>query len=153
MNLTIQSIGSSPTRVEVNSGDSIQQVKERIKEINNIDVNEQELFFGNQKLENVKTLKDYNIVKNEQIRLVESLSGGFQIYVNNLGGRAVPLQVKPSYTIERVKALFQTKVGMSVNEQRYVFNARELLNHNNLSYYEIKAADTITLVTRLNGGC
>src|SRR3954462_2290626 len=93
------------TKVKVSSSDTVQQVKYKIKEAHEIDVNEQELFLGREKLENEKTLSNYQIETNEIVRLVQNLTGGFQIYVS-VSGKSVSLQVQSSYTIQKVKEEF-----------------------------------------------
>jgi hypothetical protein len=139
------------TKVKVSSSDTVQQVKSKIKEAHDINVNEQELFLGREKLENEKTLANYKIESNETVRLVQTLTGGFQIYVS-FSGKSVSLQVLPSYTIKKVKEEFEIKQGMPVAEQRYIYNGKELENNRVLSDYNIKDADTLYVVMRLSGG-
>src|SRR6266487_3258094 len=93
------------TKIEVGSRDTIQQVKSKIEKNHGIDVDKQELYLGGLKLEDGKTLTDYKIEKDEQIQLLRN-PGSFQIFINNFLGRSIALQVKPSYTIEKVKKLF-----------------------------------------------
>lgn len=139
------------TKVKVSSSDTVQQVKYKIKEAHEIDVNEQELFLGSEKLENEKTLASYQIETNETVRLVQNLTGGFQIFVS-ISGKSVSLQVQSSYTIQKVKEEFEKKEGMPAAEQRYIHNGKELENNRVLSDYNIKDADTLHLVMRLPGG-
>src|SRR4051812_40420216 len=110
MNIILSNFEST-TKVEVNPNDTIQQIKQKIKEIHDIDVDEQELYFGNQKLNAEKNLSEYNIENNERIRLVQLSSSGFQIYIHN--NRSIAIQVRHSYTIEKVKELYQDRMGFS----------------------------------------
>lgn len=139
-------------RIEVNPYDTILQVKNKIKALHDIDVNKQLLHLGNQKLENERTINDYNIKENDQIRLTLIISGGFQIFVADLDGRTTSLQVQSTYTIKKVKELYYERNGLEVVKQRYIFEGQPLLDDRTLSSYNIKARNTINLVYRLSGG-
>lgn len=139
------------TRINVDSHNTIQQVKHKIKDNNNIDVDKQELYLGDQKLENEKTLSDYNIGQNDPIRIVLIKPGGFEIYVR-LNDRSIALQVKSSYTIEEVKKKYYEKRKIPVNEQRYIYGGKQLEDRRILSDYNIKGSETIHLTLRLSGG-
>ncbi|RGB29506.1 polyubiquitin precursor [Rhizophagus diaphanus] len=139
-------------RIEVNSYDTILQVKNKIKALHDIDVNKQLLHLGNQRLENEGTINDYNIKENDQIRLTLIIAGGFQIFVEDLDGRTTSLQVQSSYTIKKVKELYYERNGLEVGKQRYIFGGQPLLDDRTLSSYNIMARKTINLVYRLVGG-
>jgi ubiquitin C len=139
-------------RIEVNSYDTILQVKNKIKALHDIDVNKQLLHLGSQRLENERTISDYNIKENDQIRLTLIVTGGFQIFVEDLDGRSTTLQVQSSYTIKKVKELYYERKGLEVGKQRYIFGGQPLLDDRTLSSYNIKTRNTINLVYRLVGG-
>ncbi|GBB94915.1 hypothetical protein RclHR1_02440009 [Rhizophagus clarus] len=139
-------------RIEVNPYDTILQVKSQIKALHGIDESQQLLYLGSQRLENERTINDYNIRENDQIRLTIIVTGGFQIFVEDLNGRSTPLQVQSSYTIRRVKELYYEKKGLQVDKQRYIFGGQPLLDDRTLSSYNIRSRNTINLVYRLNGG-
>ncbi|CAB4492868.1 unnamed protein product [Rhizophagus irregularis] len=137
---------------EVNSYDTILQVKNKIKALHDIDVNKQLLHLGSQRLENERTINDYNIKENDQIRLTLIVTGGIQIFVEDLDGRTTSLQVQSSYTIKKVKELYYERNGLEVGKQRYIFGGQPLLDDRTLSSYNIKTRNTINLVYRLVGG-
>ncbi|CAB4442871.1 unnamed protein product [Rhizophagus irregularis] len=139
-------------RIEVNSYDTILQVKNKIKALHDIDVNKQLLHLGSQRLENERTISDYNIKENDQIRLTLIVTGGIQIFVEDLDGRSTSLQVQSSYTIKKVKELYYERNGLGVGKQRYIFGGQPLLDDRTLSSYNIKTRNTINLVYRLVGG-
>ena len=67
IDLTI--VGQANLTLEVVSGDSIDVVKEKIRDKTGFSPNAQRLFFGEKELENGRTLADYNIPKESTLRL------------------------------------------------------------------------------------
>ena len=61
--------GITKMRLGVESGDSIDNVKEKINKKTNIDINKQELYFNGKRLQDDRTLVDYNIHKESTIAL------------------------------------------------------------------------------------
>ena len=61
--------GIAKMRLGVESGDSIDNVKEKINKKTNIDINKQELYFNGKRLHDDRTLADYNIYKESTIAL------------------------------------------------------------------------------------
>jgi ubiquitin C len=142
------------TQIDIDSCDTIRQVKNKIKERLDIDVIEQSLYLGDRQLEDRRTIADCGIEKDEIIRLVRirsATSSCFQIFCDK-GGRSTPIQVKSSYTIKKVKELFREVIGWPVGEQRFIYDGKELENNRVLSDYCITESATLHLVGRLNGG-
>ena len=67
IDLTI--VGQANLTLEVVSGDSIDNIKEKIQEKTGFSPDAQRLFFGEKELENGRTLADYNIPKESTLRL------------------------------------------------------------------------------------
>ena len=67
IDLTI--VGQANLTLEVVSGDSIVNIKEKIQEKTGFSPDAQRLFFGEKELENGRTLADYNIQKESTLRL------------------------------------------------------------------------------------
>ncbi|CAB5328955.1 unnamed protein product [Rhizophagus irregularis] len=109
-------------KIDVDSCDKIKQVKHKIKEAHGPDVDEQELYLGGLRLENEKTVSDYKIEENGEIKLLRIVVGGFQICIKNIRGKEITLQVRSTYTIKKVKELIFEKEGMEVDTQRLIFN-------------------------------
>jgi large subunit ribosomal protein L40e len=76
----------------------------------------------------------------------------FQIFVKNLRGKSIPLEVKPSDTIEAVKQRLQDQDGTLREWQRLMFARQILQDEETVATYNITAGVTLHLMMRLRGG-
>ncbi|OEU12432.1 ubiquitin-domain-containing protein [Fragilariopsis cylindrus CCMP1102] len=152
MQLFVKTLTGKTVSIEVEEGESIEDVKAKIAEKEGIPVEQQRLIFGGQQLQDSKTIDDYDMGDDATLHLVLRLRGGMQLFVKTLTGKTVSIEVEEGESIEDVKAKIAEKEGIPVEQQRLIFGGQQLQDSKTIDDYDMGDDATLHLVLRLRGG-
>lgn len=126
----------------VDLSDLIASVKAKIENKAGIPTDQQRLIFDGRELEDNRTVSDYKIPKKS---VLSKLSLDMPIFVKTPTGNTIPLAVNPYDSIENIKAQIQHEAGIPPDQQRLVFDEKQLEDGRTLSDYNVPKKSVLLL--------
>ena len=123
--------------LKVEATDTIDYIKSLINKQEDVPPSQQQLMHNGHELEGNRRLTDYNIHGESSLYLV--LPSTVQIFVKDLHGRMIPIDVTLSDTIKSVKDKIYDKEGIPLHQQYLVYNGNALKDDRTLADYGMQA--------------
>jgi len=135
----------------IDSLETIHNFKKEYLYENNINENIRLIYSGKQLNDNYN-FEYYKIKNNDILQLTTYLNGGGNkksIFIKTLQGKTICLEVDDNDTIDSLKKKIYEKEGIPEDQQRLVFNGKQLEDGCTIADYNIDADSSIHLVLRL----
>mgnify|MGYP002803393100 CR=1 FL=1 len=134
--------------IEAEGTETIRNIKCRVQDKEGIIPDVQVLEFAGERLEDEKTLRDYNVSTQDTLHLILSSRGLiFQVFVYSTSTRKTFVldNNDASETVETLKKNIQTSQGICLDRKELVYEGKQLDNGLTLSDYNIEEGSVILL--------
>ena len=130
--------------LKVQPCETINNIKQKIKDKENISPNKYSITLNDKELNDNKTLKDYNIQKESILKLI--LREPISLLVKTLNGENIPFEFQLCDLVKDVKKKIKEKEGIPSEQNILIlYNGIKLENENILSDYNIQKGSILEL--------
>eukprot|EP00833_Pecoramyces_ruminatium_P001383 jgi/Orpsp1_1/1175415/evm.model.c7180000053745.1 len=127
---------------EIEFTEPIIKLKKLIQEKTGISIEQQILIYNSQELDdNSSTLKSYDVKNGSTINLIYI----YNVSIKVSNGKIIPLKIKSSDTVKKLKLMIKEKENIVEEEQTLIFGNKKMENNSSISDYNIENFSTINL--------
>ena len=131
--------------VDIQTSDTIQEVKRKICVRQGIPPKEQRLIFHGKLVEDNGAVKDYGIKNNDELYLIRRVCQYDLLISNSCTGRDLTVKVEPSNTIMDVKVAIAKSEQIPIHQQQLMFHNQLLDDSKTIKHYAIGRGCKVTL--------
>ncbi|KAF8401944.1 hypothetical protein HHK36_012895 [Tetracentron sinense] len=133
--------------VEVKACNTIQNIKSIIQNKEGIPKDQYMLIYAGQVLKDNQTLASHSIQKDSTFHVVFNPREVINIFVKKIPrGETLKLEVKTMYTISDVKTMVESMTGYPTEDQRFIYEGKNLNDCQTLAYYNIDEGSILELI-------
>ena len=137
MHILIQFQNFKLFNLDISPSQLVYEIKSKIHSLEQIPINNQNLFYFGKSLDNFKPISFYSLENNSIINLIEQTKGGVQIFIHSSNGRTINLDVEPTETIESIKNKIYIKENIPLNKQELIIKGEKMENKKKLGEYNL----------------
>ncbi|XP_072343009.1 polyubiquitin-like [Scyliorhinus torazame] len=155
MRLQVKFLTGEVIELEIDPSIQVSALKKMIYEKTKVAHFRQRLVVQNgntEELRDDKRLCDYNVSPSNVVMLIVKNEERMQIFLKNEKGKTSTYDVLPSESVRDFRARVQRQEGVPANQQRLVYQSKQLEDGHSLADYNIQSESTIFLTLRLRGG-
>ena len=146
MHISISTSNGKLISLEVDSADSVHQIKQKIHVLEGIPSEQQKLLCDGKLLEDLQTIAEYHYEKNFLITLKVN---EIKLQIKSIGENNFTIEVEPTDTVQSLKLKIQTLKGLSTEDFTLSFKGKKLENEKaTLSSIHLKDKSLLLLVKK-----
>jgi hypothetical protein len=143
--LLFKTLSGRSFSLECKSSDSIASIKNQIELSQSILSDRMCFIYKNNRLEDERTILDYNISTKDTIYILPQQNSNFQIFIKSLSAYTFTIYVSPLDSIRRVKEYIEEQVQIPSDKYKLTFEGRELEDFKTVSECNIQRESILRL--------
>ncbi|XP_056602310.1 polyubiquitin-like [Triplophysa dalaica] len=154
MEIIVKGFNGNTERLTVDCDATVGKLKQLISTLFSVRPFQQKLSANNGQKTNLddesRSLSSYGLHSGSTVVLL--ITNPIQVFVKNEDGRTGTYEVYPDETVDQLQAKIYNKERVPVDQQKLIYNCKQLMPGKKLQEYDIKPKSTIFMTLRLRSG-